>query len=313
MIPLNPRQSDPTAQPTNVICKASRQTRYYQIGMVAVSLTSDRSEVLDDFHALYGRYQIPPTTVRVAIQVRTARSRSFRRYSRIYANGEEMFVISRPSSILPHVEWAINAAIARRMPGFIQLHAAVLSRDGIGLILPGTPGQGKTTTAAALLQRGWSYLSDEFAMIDPATGLLHAYPKALCIKAGSFDLLAEFGLPIDRLNVKHKGIKGRVVMLDPHLVRPQAVSPPCPVGMIVLPRYGNGQPPRIEPISRARVLYELTQVCFNFNKFLHHGVAALAEMVRQTRCYQLTTGDLAETCRLIESRLHGSIGWREAV
>jgi len=51
----------------------------------------------------------------------------------------------------------------------IALHAGVLYRDGRALLLPAPSGSGKSTLVAALVQRGWTYGSDEGALMVPAT------------------------------------------------------------------------------------------------------------------------------------------------
>jgi serine kinase of HPr protein (carbohydrate metabolism regulator) len=42
----------------------------------------------------------------------------------------------------------------------------------------GPSGQGKSTLVAALLDRGWRYLSDEIGAIDAAAGCVHPFPLA---------------------------------------------------------------------------------------------------------------------------------------
>jgi len=51
----------------------------------------------------------------------------------------------------------------------LALHAGVLYRDGSALLLPAPSGSGKSTLVAALVQRGWTYGSDEGALMVPAT------------------------------------------------------------------------------------------------------------------------------------------------
>jgi HprK-related kinase A len=290
---------------------ARRTVRHYQIGAVAVSLRSDLPAVQAAFHQCYRVYHVDHAgSGTFSIDVVTRRSwRSLRRYYHILGNGEEIFVTRRPEMVLPHVEWAINSLVARHLPSYYQIHASVVSRHGTAVVFPGLPGQGKSTLAAALLRRGWSYLSDEFALIDPDTRLLVPYPKALCIKAGAFNMLEALGLPLDLSYVLLKGTKGRVAMLSPLAVRHDAVCEPCPIGAIMFPEWSPGQQPALEPMPRAQGLFQLIQVSFNFVKFRRGGFDLLAEIVRQVRCYRLRTGDLKQTCELVESGLgHGRLG-----
>jgi hypothetical protein len=176
-----------------------------------------------------------------------------------------------------------------------------MSLDGCGVVFPGSPGRGKSTLASGLLLRGWSYLSDEFALLDPRTRLLTPYPKALCIKAGAFETLLGLGFPLNVQRQHRKGSKGRVAMVDPLRVRRDAVSAPCPLRMVVIPEYRRGQRPVLAPVSRAQAVFELMQQSFNFGKFRARGLEVLVEAVRQADCYRLHTGDLMESCALIEA------------
>lgn len=282
--------------------------RHYRIGPVPVSLYSELPGITDDFHCFYAAYQVfAPAVDSFRIEVRPRRSRrSLRRYIHIRANGREQCILRNPKSVLPYVEWTLNALVARFLPGYLQIHAAAMSLNGQGVILAGSPGQGKTTLAAGLLARGWSYLSDEFALVHPDSGLLEPYPKALCIKAGSFEPLRRLGLPLDLSRVLHKGSKGPVSLLDPLAVRPDAVSKPCPVSLIVFPQYCADLAPAVEPIARARAVFELVQASFNFTKFRNRGVELLADVARGAHCIRIRSGDLERTAELIERHLQAT-------
>jgi HprK-related kinase A len=281
------------------------RVRHYRIGPVPVALSCEVSEVAEAFQRYYRTYEVfIPSADSFCIEVRTRRSwRSGRRYYHILANGCQQCTLDNPRSVLPFVEWTMNACVAKFLPDYLQIHAATVSRDGCGVIFAGSPGQGKSTLAAGLLARGWSYFSDEFALIHRYTHELHAYPKALCIKAGSFESVLDIGLPLDLNNVLHKGGKGLVSLIDPLAIRPDAVSQPCHVAMIVFPQYEPGSQPTIEPMSRAQAVFELVQLSFNFTKFRNKGLDLLAGIARRAICVRLRSSDLATTCALLESSL----------
>jgi hypothetical protein len=64
----------------------------------------------------------------------------------------------------------------------VPLHAAVAVREGSGLLLAGPPAVGKSTLVLALLERGWSYVSDDLAPICADSGLVRSFPKPVHVK-----------------------------------------------------------------------------------------------------------------------------------
>ncbi len=277
--------------------------RHYRIGPVPVSIHSDVPGALEAYHTLYRTYEVAapfPESLRIEVVAKRSH-RTGRRYYYIRGGGEEEFIVRRKDRILPHVEATINLLIARYLPDYLQIHASVVCRDGAAVVFPGKPGAGKTTLAAALLARGWSYATDEFALIEPRTRLLVPYPKALSIKDGSLAILTAMGLPIDAQRIYTTDKKGRIRCLDPLSVRPDAVAEECPVRMVVLPEFTPEGAPTIEPISRAQAVFEMTRCCFNFLKFRTRAVELLADVVRHARCYRMRTGDLTRSCELVET------------
>lgn len=75
----------------------------------------------------------------------------------------------------------LQSTLARVSSGWTFIHAGVVAIDERAVLLPAISGGGKTTMVAALLAEGARYLSDEFAVIDPA-GRVHPYPRNLAIR-----------------------------------------------------------------------------------------------------------------------------------
>ena len=62
------------------------------------------------------------------------------------------------------------------------IHASSVAIDGRAVLMTGVSGAGKSTLATLLAARGWRFMGDEFALLDPATGLLHAFPRLISLK-----------------------------------------------------------------------------------------------------------------------------------
>ena len=93
------------------------------------------------------------------------------------------------SSATDHVLTELNLLAIANTPDKMLFHGGAVERDGEVVAVLGVSGQGKSTLTAALVQRGWNYLSDELVIVDPATYDVHPYPKALDLNEESVALL----------------------------------------------------------------------------------------------------------------------------
>ncbi len=282
------------------------QCLHFKIGAIPVSLQSELPEVLEDFAGIYREYRVhlpaPQQTIRM--EVRSVRRPLLRRRRyRIYGDGEEIGAERQREEVFPFLEFGINSRVITTRCDYLQIHAATMVRCGKGFIFAGGSGYGKSTLAAGLLSLGWRYLSDEFALIDPATLYAHPFPKAVCVKAGAFDIIQRLGLPFARRRVYVKGMKGRVGYINPCDVGPNTVAGPTAIRFIVFPKYTEGGRPRLYPISRARALIDLTGCALNRHVYGDRAPAILAEVVRGAECFRLEAGPIDDTCKLIESLL----------
>ncbi len=283
--------------------RPSRAEACFTIGPVSVIVQSDLPEVLDDFAGLYADGRVERATAEPVIRmgVRAVRSGWMRptRYE-VLGDGQPLWTADHPREILPYLEWGINWRVIERCPQFVQVHAATLVRNGQGVLLAADSGSGKSTLAAGLLARGWQYLSDEFALIDPVELTMHALPKALCIKAGAFDAVRELGLPLWRERHYVKALKGCVGYIRPGDIRPNAVAAAAPIRWIIFPQYLAGCRPRLLPAPRAQALFTLAAGTLNRHIFGHQAAAILRRVVTAAACYRLEAGPLNETCDVVE-------------
>jgi hypothetical protein len=60
--------------------------------------------------------------------------------------------------------------------GLFGLHAAAVARDGVGYLLPGASGSGKTSLCLTLVREGFHYLSDDFILMAAGADGLRCVP-----------------------------------------------------------------------------------------------------------------------------------------
>jgi HprK-related kinase A len=276
----------------------------FAIGELEVLVRSDLRGVLDDFAALYPecRRTTSDADAVICMDVRQdGRTVLGRKRYAVHGDGEKIHRHLHPDEVLPHLEWGISWRIVARCNEYLQVHAASMAHGDKGVVLAGGSGAGKSTLAAALLARGWKYFCDEFALIDPETLLLHAYPKAVCVKAGAFDMIKSLGMRLARDRHYIKALKGKVGYISPAEFGPETVAEPCPIRYVIFPKYTGQTEARLYPLPRARAAFALMQCALNRDVFEKDAVSLAGRIVRGAECFGLETGPIDETCDLLES------------
>lgn len=186
--------------------------------------------------------------------------------------------------------WGVTDALRYRMlevceehlRRFVTLHAAALARDDRLVLLAGPSGAGKSTLTLALLDAGWSYVTDDLAPIAIETGLVHPFPKPLGVKdparweslSGAFDGLGPIEPPA-----------------GPFLVPPTAwpvASRPLAVSAVVFPTYAPGAFVEAEELTSAKAAAFATAYVRHLEPST---VALLNRMCMGAACYRLEHGD----------------------
>jgi len=185
--------------------------------------------------------------------------------------------------------WQINSEAIRLARKHLLVHAATASWRGKGILMPAQPESGKTTLVTGLTRSGFDYLSDEAAVIDPETLLLHPYPKPLSMEPGTLEAMPELK---EKLPSELSWTSRLNYHLQPSDVRVDSIGAACAVGFVIAPCYRPGTRTEIERISQAGALVALADHSFNFHRFGARGLTALAKVVEGAECYRLRMGDL---------------------
>jgi hypothetical protein len=211
----------------------------------------------------------------------------------MYLEGTSLHRGRTPSRILEFALWDISTKAIGSDHGFLAVHAAAASWRGTGIVLPAPPDSGKSTLVAGLTRAGCAYLTDEAALIEPASGLLQPFPRSLWLAKPSLD--AVFKEESDRM----RWATGRQFHVRPADLRPRALGRPCPVGFVIAPRYEAGARGELEPMSRAEALMVMASNAFHLERFGAAGIELLGSVVRRAGCYRIRIGDLEEAVRSI--------------
>ncbi|MHC5115157.1 MAG: hypothetical protein ACYTGP_12105 [Planctomycetota bacterium] len=277
---------------------AAEHTHRFAIGEVTVAVRSNEPALLHDFAELYDSCRIDGAAGRrpIHIEVRRVRASRFgRRTIEILGDGELLSKITNADEVLPHLERGIDRRVIATRSEFVQLQAATLVSEGRGVILVGPTGAGKSTLAAGLIARGWRSLSDELALVHARTGLLHPFPKAVCVTSGSMPVTRKLGLSPG---------KGELGYIRPADVDDDHLEP-APVAMIVMPRYTGHDTVRVQELAPAQATFRLASNMLNRGAYGARAVPVLARLARSAPCHTLESGPLDEACDAIERFMRG--------
>ena len=139
-----------------------------------------------------------------------------------------------PDEIVPFLVYTLFEACMAGLQHRLLFHAAVVARDDRALLLPAPSGSGKSTLAAALAASGWTYLSDELAVLDPATLCVAPFALPIGLKDKSMDALAG---RIPGVADLPRHIRADGVGVRYHKPPKVHTQEPLPVGALVFPRY----------------------------------------------------------------------------
>ena len=218
-----------------------------------------------------------------------------------YLDGEGLLSTPSLDLAMRHLLWHINQAVLRGDLDHLLVHAsAAVTDDGSAIVLPGNMNAGKSTTVAALVRRGFAYLTDEMAAIDPATGRIDPYPRPVNLGRGSWTLLPELQ-PTDWS--PEQPCPADLWHVDPRSMG--RLGQPCAVGHIVAPQFEEGAAPTLVPISPAEGAELLYHHAFNAKGLGRRGFSAVVAAATRSSCARLVSGELEGSVTLIRRFVGG--------
>jgi hypothetical protein len=224
-----------------------------------------------------------------------------RDYAHLIYRNERLAMTTTAAFVPRFLTWDVNRRAIRGVQASrVMLHAGVVARHERALLLPAEMEAGKTTLVAGLLERGFEYLSDEAAVLDPSTFHVEPFPKPLSLDKGSWRLFPdrrpELPGPDD--------YTGEQWHLGPRSFGANAVPNPIPVALVVFPRYVAGAPTRLRPVRPVDSLMRLLNHTFGLREHLERNLVTLGGLAERISSYALTVGTLSAACDSIEDLFH---------
>lgn len=200
-----------------------------------------------------------------------------------------------PDEWIPEVKARVTAALLSGIePGFL-VHAALLSRNGEGVLVCGAPGAGKSTLSLSLLAAGFSYHADDVVWMKDDGEALGA-PFAPALKAGTWPLLEEMNVSIDT-SPAYRRADGQTV----RYLLANARHEPVRIGAILLLSRQESGEPRIEPVEPIAVLTAILESAYSGRGALSpSSLRRLAMCVESARVGRLRFSDWRDGVRLVD-------------
>ncbi|TPG43458.1 HprK-related kinase A [Sphingomonas koreensis] len=252
-----------------------------RIGPVGFRVGSDWRAPIDQLKTLYAGYPEPDDGI-ADFTVRLFAARPWRRWLRpaVMLGGDFVLPEAAPLPLaqgLLAAEMAMNLQMALGQRRYLLLHASVVERDGRALLMSGLSGAGKSTLAALLGARGWRLMGDEFALIEPETGLVHAFPRLISLKNEAIEVMRRVA-PDGRFGPLMKATpKGDIRHLVPDARAVAAMGEPAIPALLVFPRFGFAAAARA--LGASEVFVRLTQASTNYVALGERGFDALTRLV----------------------------------
>lgn len=191
-------------------------------------------------------------------------------------------------------------AVAER-PDATLIHAACLRRNGQRFLLAGTKGAGKSTLTLQLVQAGFEIEGDEHVFIE--NGRVIARPRACRVKQESLPHLPKIAAAIEA-SPSYRTYEGqRIFNVDPRRLGAKWRIEAGEVGYVfaLYPNYGGYSSIRaMSPSMLVRFLIPETGWRASERG---RSIAALAELARHAKGFDLSLGDHATAIRCINAAL----------
>ena len=199
----------------------------------------------------------------------------------------------------------INHAVARSDAETVRLHAAAASDHRGTLVLPAAQEHGKSTLVAALVSRGWRYVSDEVVAVEVADPRrVRAFPRSISLDRGSWPLLPALEPTVETAARPYLPSQWQVPV---HRIGTVEDDPP-PLTALVFPRLADDpdgtSASRLAPFE---VLRRLLGCCFTVEGTPSSNLRTLSNVAQTIPAYELPVDNLDTAVRAINDVLEDAV------
>lgn len=185
----------------------------------------------------------------------------------------------------------------------MALHAAAVSKNGNGIILPGRSGSGKTSMSTWLTTRGFNYLTDEYVFIRNNSSTIDAFTRPPNVKTKGLPVLDQY---FDLGKHEDETLRSYyVAMIPPKLLNPNSRHEAAEVKLIVFPKYKKNSELVLTELSKAQAGLSLMENLVNARNLDGHGFYESTRLARSVPAYKLIYGSFDQIGEFFENAFPG--------
>lgn len=204
-------------------------------------------------------------------------------------------------NVIPVVTQIVLHSAYKNRDLFMAVHAAVLALGDCCVILPGQSGNGKSTLAAALIKNGFTYLTDEIALLDRDTHKVIPIPVSLRVKESGWDIVRPMFPHFDQLPYFLLSDGQRLRYLPPPAGSyANDPSDRFAARWLVFPRYLSGSKTAMSAISRVDAISRLQAIGFGTGRVLDRAkIVEILSWLKTVDCYEMDVNQLEDAVLLL--------------
>ncbi len=168
---------------------------------------------------------------------------------------------------------------------YMAIHAALLSDEQGGILLPGESGNGKSSLSIWMTLNGYYYHTDELVLVEPDSHATHVFTRPFNIKSHGIEAIRGL-IDIDKLNPAASC--GDFITMIPHRALNPVFQTTAPnIARIMFPKYDKHGDNVLKNLSGAAAGIELMKTHVIARNLPGHGFSQLLDIVKNIPAYQL--------------------------
>ncbi len=275
-----------------------------EIGPFKVAVSIDYPAVREEFLKLYAPYSCSIGEEIMDSRLHVHASSFLRRFVRknvtVSHGYKNNFYPLRAEVGAVATEMGFNWSVAMGCRHLLLLHAGVIEKKGMVVIMPGASGSGKSTLSAGLGFHGWRLFSDEFGLVDLSTHQLLPYPRPVSLKNKSIEVMREL--------LGSRGVfsqnyydtpKGTMAYLQPPEDSILRHKEPAKARKIIFPQYIPDEPATKIALTKTLGFLKLIHSSVNFGIIGEKAFKATEAIIDECDIFAITYPSMEEGMRLV--------------